>query len=429
MSVNTSVELGKKKVTIVGGGFSGLTLAFELQQKGFQVEVLEKKSWGGLIQTQFLPEMQVETAANAFLMSERLGDLAQAIGCELIATQTIAKRRFIFRGMPRRWPLSLSSTFRILFRILPVLILDRGRFAPKPMETVQAWALRVLNQEMYDYLISPALQGIYAGDVRELSASLLFGYLFEKKKKRCRQSASAQKTKSLKGSVAPRNGMGEFIQKLRRTLEGRGVLLKVQEVHDLKELDGPKVLAVPPPELGSLLAASYGDDLGWSRVPMLNLVRLTVGFRSPQKKVDGFGILFPESEKFNSLGVLANSQIFENRGDLYNESWILGGARSPEMSDLTDSRILELILEDRARALGVRDEVSSFKVIRWPQGLTHYTVAHEKFLQDQKPLPKDVFLTGNFLGRLGLSKILEQNAELAEKLLVEYGTLTRGIDK
>lgn len=443
--MNITSELNKiskekelPKITIVGGGFSGLTLAFELQKKGFRVEVLEKHVWGGLIQTRCLPEMQIETAANAFLMSARLGELADAIGCELVATQAIAKRRFIFRGVPRRWPLSFGSTLRIFFKVLPAFIWDRTRIAPKPMETVQAWSLRVLNQEMFDYLISPALQGIYAGDVRQLSASLLFGYLFQKTKRsgqkkpflkqadlnqaELNQVQAKARLPKLKGSVAPRNGMGEFIQKLRGTVERQGGVLKVQEVIDLKDLKGPKVLAIPPSELGTLLAASYGKDLGWGQVPMLNLVRLTVGFRSPQKKVDGFGILFPEKEKFHSLGVLANSQIFENRGELYNESWILGGARSPQLGDLDDSKILSLILEDRARALGVQDEVSLFEVIRWPKGLTHYTVEHEKFLRDQEPLPKDVFLTGNFLGRLGLSKILEQNFELAERLSELYGS-------
>jgi oxygen-dependent protoporphyrinogen oxidase len=410
----------KPKITIVGGGFSGLTMAYELERRGFQVEVFEKKAWGGLIQTGRRPEMQVESAANAFLMSDRLGEMADSIGCELFSTQKIGKRRFIFRGVPRRWPLSLSSTLRILFRVVPLFLWDRSRLAPTPFETVESWTLRVLNREIFDYLISPALQGIYAGDVRELSASLLFGYLFEKKISKITPKMKVA-ARTLKGSVAPLNGMGEFIEKLRETLTHRGVLLEQREVHDLKGFSGPIVLAVPPPELAPLLAATLGDDFCWGQAPMLYLVRVTVAFRNPQRKVDGFGILFPEKENFRTLGVLSNSQIFENRGEFYNESWILGGARSPQLGALNDAEIIELILADRRRALGVTDEVSQFEVIRWPQGLTHYTVAHERFLKELKPLPNDIFLTGNFLGRLGLSKILEQNAELAQKFEDLYG--------
>ena len=113
-------KTSRPKITIVGGGFSGLTMAYELEKKGFQVEIFEKKAWGGLIQTGRRPEMQVESAANAFLMSDRLGEMADSIGCELFSTQKIANRRFIFRGVPRRWPLSLSSTLRILFRVVPL---------------------------------------------------------------------------------------------------------------------------------------------------------------------------------------------------------------------------------------------------------------------------------------------------------------------
>lgn len=405
-----------KKITIIGGGFSGLTLALELVTRGFAVEVLEKKSWGGLIQTKIFPEMQAETAANAFLMTAALEKLAATIGCELVPTQKIAKNRFIFRGRPRRWPISLLSTVFLLFWVLPLAFWNRSKLAPLPMETVETWGRRVFNNEILQYLISPALQGIYAGDVRKLSATLLLGFIFAKKSHR-------EPRPKQRGSMAPSLGMGQFMEKLRAEILRRGVVLKAQEVLNLDEIPRPLVLATSPLSVAQLL------DPEWKEVEMLSLVKVTVAFQEPCQRIQGFGILFPEAEKFHALGVLANSQIFPNRGQLYNEAWILGGARSPEHVNLNDAEILKLIREDRLRALGSDDAIMKADISRWPQGLTHYTVAHEEFLkvhlQSSSPTPlqvrSGVFVTGNFLGRLGLGKILQQNQELAQTIEELHG--------
>jgi protoporphyrinogen/coproporphyrinogen III oxidase len=410
----------ERTITIVGGGFSGLTLALELLKLGFQVEVLEANQWGGLIQTESRPGMPVETAANSFLSSVRLETLAEEIGCELMPTLKGARKRFIFRGRPRRWPLSLRSSLLVLFWILPRAIFNRKLLAPHEFESVEVWSQRVLNQEIYDYLLSPALQGIYAGDARKLSANLLLGYILKKKTSPAELPQAPSRKPRLRGSVAPRDGMGDFINKLKAEIIRSGGRLRGLEVKDLKDLPRPLVLAVPPPSLAQILNST------WSQVEMLNLARVTLGFKEPQKRIQGFGILFPKKEDFNSLGVLANSEIFAHRGSLYNESWILGGAGSPEILSLSDEEILDLIQADRRRALGFSenqedDIIADFQVVRWPQGLTHYTVEHEHFLEKLQRSSDQIYLTGNFLGRLGLSKILEQNSELAFKLKELYG--------
>lgn len=406
--MNTANLAKGRQINILGGGFSGLISAFFLVRQGFQVRIFEKKSWGGLISTKITPQMQIESAANGFLNSALLQDVAKEIGCELLPTLKQARKRFVFRAYPRRWPIGIQSTFCLIVFVWRFLW-TRVKVSPQSCETIETWALRTLNREILDYLIAPGLQGIYAGDIQRLSATLILQRFFFKKKKQSR----AKKFK--RGSVAPPGGMGEFINALKMYLETKGVQFIFQELKDLQPLSRPLLLALPHYEAARLL------DSDWNLVETLGLIRVSIGIHRPKEKIDGFGILFPQLEKFSSLGVLANSNIFPNRGELYNESWILGGALSPGLLDKSDAQILELICQDRKRALGVADEIMICDVVRWPKALPHYTVELEKLLSNYQCPEKDIYLNGNYLGQLGLSQILERSYNLAQVIKEKYG--------
>ena len=72
---------------------------------------------------------------------------------------------------PRQVPLSPGEALRIPFG----LIRNATAVRPKPFETIADWGRRVLGKGTTEYLLVPALGGIYAGDQNRLSASLIFG--------------------------------------------------------------------------------------------------------------------------------------------------------------------------------------------------------------------------------------------------------------
>jgi hypothetical protein len=55
-------------------------------------------------------------------------------------------------------------------------------------------------------------------------------------------------------------------------------------------------------------------------------------------------------------------------------------------------------------------------VTRWSRALPHYTIELEKILTDLPPPPKNIALVGNYLGRIGLAKILERAAFVADEV-------------
>src|SRR5882762_4372480 len=203
------------QVKVVGAGFSGLVTAYYLVKEGFAVQVVERNSRpGGLIQTIQTEYGPVETAANGIRNSARLEALCADIGVPLQATRREARARFIFRGQPKRFPLSGTEVMKLGFRFAA----SATSLRPRPFETIVDWGRRVVGAGATDFFLAPALSGIYAGDPERLSASLVFGQAI--------LPAALQTTRPLKpklhGTVAPPGGMQQLLDGLREYLEHAG---------------------------------------------------------------------------------------------------------------------------------------------------------------------------------------------------------------
>ena len=74
-----------------------------------------------------------------------------------------------------------------------------------------------------------------------------------------------------------------------------------------------------------------------------------------------------------------------------------------------------MIRQDRQRMTGLDEEPDELSVTRWPRALPFYSVQLEKTLQELV-LPHNVYLAGNYLGRMGLAKILDQCHEIKDRI-------------
>jgi oxygen-dependent protoporphyrinogen oxidase len=107
-----------------------------------------------------------------------------------------------------------------------------------------------------------------------------------------------------------------------------------------------------------------------------------------------------------------------------SEAWILGGARVHDRKDflaMSDHQVLNTLLEKRKllfkeQSRNILSDVLDVKITRWERAFPHYTVQLESLLQNLNSNPRNIFLHGNYLGQLGLTKILSQSAQLAEQL-------------
>lgn len=398
-----------KPITVVGAGFSGLTTAYLLTKAGRQVRIVEKASRaGGLIRTTRTTHGLVETAANGILNSARVEAMCADIGVPLLPTRKDARKRFIYRDQPRRLPLNFAEALRI-----PVgLIKNASQILPKPFETIADWGGRVLGQGATEYLLVPALGGIYAGDPNRLSASLIFGWPSLPDHL---QTYSPGKART-RGTVAPPNGMQQLIDGLVAYLSNRGVEISFSEELPLTTAD-PAIVCLSATAAAECLAGAAPNVAeALAPVEMLSLVTVTCFFGDEAATLKGFGVLFARDQGFRARGVLFNDSIFEGRGPAHAETWIFGGALDADVVNLNDEEINKTILADRARLYQQEDRPAAVHITRWPNALPHYSVGLERILTNLPAPPPNMALVGNYLGRIGLAKIFERAAYVVENI-------------
>jgi oxygen-dependent protoporphyrinogen oxidase len=370
--------------------------------------VENKSRPGGLIQTIRTEHGLVETAANGILNSARVEAMSADLNVPLLHTKREARKRFIFRGQPRQLPLSPLEALRV-----PVgVAANATRLRPRPFETIAEWGRRVVGKGATDYLLVPALGGIYAGDPERLSASLIFGSSQLPRHLQTYRPAKAR----VRGTVAPPTGMQQLIDGLHDYLQKKGVEISFEAKPELS-VSEPAVIC-----LSARAAANYVVDIApdvaaeLGSIEMLSLLTVTCFFDPAAAQLEGFGCLFPRDQGFRARGVLFNTSIFEGRGPAHAETWIFGGALDGDVVGLSDDQIRETVLSDRERFYGKADTPLATYITRWPSALPHYSVELERTLSAVPGTPPNVALVGNYLGRIGLAKILERAAFVVENI-------------
>jgi protoporphyrinogen/coproporphyrinogen III oxidase len=394
-------------IKVVGAGFSGLVTAYYLVKEGFKVRICEQGSRaGGLIRSIHTPHGLVETAANGLLNSARLEAVCADIGVPLLATRRDGRKRFIFRGQPRQIPLSVSDVFALGAR----LAVNAASLRPRQFETIAEWGRRVLGKGATNYLLVPVLGGIYAGDPERLSASLIFGRAALFDHLRTNRPARAR----VRGTVAPPQGMQQLIDGLSDYLKRAGVEFAFNH-RAQAEANEPTAVCLSAQTAAEFLAdISPEVSEALRRVEMLSLVTATSFYAPEAARLKGFGCLFPREQGFRARGVLFNNSIFEGRGPAHAETWIFGGALDPDVVNLSDQELAKLIADERKRFFGANDRALDVQITRWPNALPHYSIELERILTALRPPPPNIALVGNYLGRIGLGKIIERAACVAE---------------
>lgn len=390
-------------VQIIGGGFSGLALAYFSVKAGKRVRLVEASDrCGGILRTVETEYGLVETAANALLSNKLVEVVAKDLGLSLVATLPAAKKRFIFRrGRPRRWPLSGVATMRLLADTAPKFFTRRSALAPRPRETIAGWGMRCIGREATEYLLVPALSGIYAGRSEDLSASLILSRFFRK---------NHVPRGKLKGSVAPLPGMGEWGKAFTEFLRRHDVEFATSALEGM-----PTIVALPPPRAREFLHGKAPKlEAALAKVEMLPLVSVTCFFPAASPGLEGFGCLFPRTEGFRVLGLLANDCIFPGRvKKARSETWIFGGATDRKILELSDEEIIQLIAKEREKIFGIETVMLHHVISRWPEAVPHYNLGLEQMLSDTPLTENNYTLFGTYLGDLGLARVLAKAAELA----------------
>lgn len=401
-----------KKIYVLGAGFAGLTVALRLAQKGFEVEIHEQSSrCGGLLGTDQTAYGIAERAANAMIRTSKAEQLFAELGITPSHVLESSKKRFIFREMPRKWPLSFFETLQFVTKLGSKLFRGKKTVRPSEQETLETWGHKNLGFAATRFLLGPAMQGIYANELSGLSSQLILSPLF------------APKREKYRGLLTGPGGMQDLINQLENKLIDAGVKIHLNSSILLENIQGPVVIATSAAAAGQVTNSKYPElSAILSRVRMTSLISATLFFSKAQSSYKGFGCLIPRGFGLKTFGILMNSYIFKDRDQTYNETWILGGVQQEELLQLGDSDLLKLLAQERFAILKQKDSLLDFKINRWKNALPYYDLTLETVQKDLKSIETpDLYLHGNYLSGIGLSKILERSDEIARQIGTKYG--------
>lgn len=397
-------------IHIIGAGFSGMSLAVLLAEKGHRVSVYdEKPRLGGMIESLPFHGVLAETAAHSLTRTEALDRFLAGLEINPLSPRPTARRRFIYRwGEPKRWPLKFGESLRMIGGFATAKVM--GKLQVKEGESLHSWGVRILGPSGSHYLLETALQGIYAGDAKVLSARLLLD-------QRLRGGAG-----KYLGITSFQGGMAEIFPAMEKKLRARGGSLHLGRRTSLQDLSGLKVIAASARGASQLLSEmEEGRKVAelLARVPSAGLITLNALFR--RRGLEGFGCLVPRGENVRALGVLMNSSIFDRGWSEWSETWIYGGATDPDILLKSDQELHEQLVSDREKIFRSPEKPHAILTTRWPAGLPHYSLELEKVLSElQEPRRelerRGIYLHGNYLGGIGLSKILDLAPELIERI-------------
>lgn len=389
-----------REVQVIGAGLSGLATAWHLADRDFAVTVSDAAAGpGGLIQTRQSAHGLIETAANAFVWTDMVAEWFDRLGLAPVFARDESRRRYIYRaGRARRWPLSITESAGLAARLAAATV---SRALPaRDHETMAAWGDRVLGSAARQWLLEPALQGIYATPAGALSARAIL----------------SGRRRGRRRMAAPRGGMGEFASRLHARLVERGVRFQFNTI--VEELNADCCAAICTGAApASRLLAPHAPDLAAriGAVRVAPLVSVTNFYRPHAADVRGFGVLFPEAAGIRALGVLFNSDIFDGRGRFRSETWIVGD-RGAGLTVTPDDALRRLLADDRSALTDRRDEPIESHITRWPMAVPVYDQAIVDVTASLAALPPWIALAGNYLGRIGVAALLDQAAHAAARL-------------
>ncbi len=450
-------------VLIIGAGLTGLTAAYYLKKQGINVVILEKNNRiGGVIETFNEDGFIYEGGPNTGVLShpeaaELFEDLTYH--CKLEVANPDAKRRLIWKsGNWHALPDGIVNavktplfTLKDKFRILAEPFRRKGT---DHNETVSELVLRRLGRSYLDYAVDPFISGIYAGNPSYLVTRYALPKLYALEqnygsfirgaiKKRFEYQDIRMK-KATKEVFSAEQGLGSLIKGLGIAISESNYYLNLENVvvseqhgrYKIKALLSGKTLEFEANFVISTIDADFLPSL----LPFLNeqelmfitnleytrVVQVVLGFKNWQGiKLNAFGGLVPSKEKRDILGVLFTSSFLKNRAPENGAllSVFIGGARRPELIELSDGEIKKLVFAELQQMLGINNpDPAIFRIFRYKRAIPQYGKSSKKRLEAidliQHKYP-GLILAGGIRDGIGMADRIKQAKTIAGKILTD----------
>jgi oxygen-dependent protoporphyrinogen oxidase len=456
------------RIAIIGGGISGLTAAFTLEEPR-RVGTLEYKLYeaspclGGVLRTEHIQGCVVEAGPDSFITEKPWAtDLCRTLGLsdQLIGSNDAARKTYILID-GRLIPMPDGLMFMVPTKILPTgfsplfswttkLRMARELFQrPRPAsgnESVASFVARHYGAEMVDRLADPLLSGIYGGEAANLSVQAVLPRFIEMERAHGSLGCAmlAVKKKSPTHTAAPplftslKNGMQQLVETLVPQLNQSSILTntpvesvqlnagrwQVAAASHTEHFDAI-ILAVPAPVAANILSTCSPELSGeLASIDYGSSITVALGYdRNVRHSLPpGFGFLVPRSEGKRLLATTFVHNKFPHRApdDRALLRCFFAGSSAENIWQLSDDAIIAIVRNELQQILGLRSRPLFARVYKWKSAMAQYGVGHLARLQRIERLRQQLpslALAGNAFRGIGIPDCVRSGQDAARQLL------------
>jgi oxygen-dependent protoporphyrinogen oxidase len=447
------------KIAVVGSGLTGMTTAFYLKKAGIDVHIFEKSDRvGGVIKTNHENGFTFESGPNTGVLSyPEAVELFEDLGsdCEPEIANEAAKARWIWKaGKWEPLPSGLRGgittplfTFADKLRLLGEPFRKKGE---NPNETLKELVLRRMGKSFLDYAVDPFILGIYSGDPAKLVPKYALPKLYRLEQdygsfiggtiKKARQPKTDWEKKATKEIFSVKGGLEHLIHALAKNIGKKNINLNCSplsfektEGNLFKLQNGEEtfthvISTVGAYELGNLFPFISAEKVSQiNQLEYAKVVQVSLGFNEWKgTPLKAFGGLVPFRENRGILGVLFLSSFLENRAPEKGAllSVFLGGVRKPEITELSDNKIIEILQKEIPSMMAL----SSFnpdllRIWRYQHAIPQYGIESEQKLEaisETETKNPGLFLAGNIRDGIGMADRIKQGKTIANQIIQKY---------
>ncbi|MBT3235777.1 MAG: protoporphyrinogen oxidase [Bdellovibrionales bacterium] len=432
---------------IVGGGISGLAALVRLKKEGKTALLLERnESCGGFVRTKKVADYLLEVGPNAFLPSyQHTWDLIEEVGLksEVAYNRPTTSTRYIYKDQaihplpegPFQFFKTPLLSLLAKLRLFCEPFISRGK---EPEESVRSFGSRRFGREICDMTLDPMISGVCSGDIDKIDIHSLFPklgsiereyrsillFLIKFKKKQIKKVGSEEKI----NFASLNNGMGSLSEKIESSypedIITNSAVNKIELQDELyhvftaeKEIKAKKlILATPAFESARLLKqASPKLATLLASIPYTDVGVMTIAFKQDKVKhpLNGFGFLIPSNQKRKILGALFSSSLFENRAPADQKllKVYFGGVHRPELLNLPDSEIEEIVTKELTPTLGISDQPIFTSISKIKNAIPQYNMGHRSKKESIRAIlnsSKSLFLASNYLDGISVNDAIKR---------------------
>lgn len=413
---------------------SGLLSAYYLKRAGYSVSLFESSQRvGGWVRTETIGGRTIEWGPQTIMANRAWRLLIEELNLVAEEPPQSGRTRYIwFQNRRERLPLGLIDFFRTpllssraKWRVLSEAF--RSTSISESDLTLAEFFERVFHTDLVDNLLDPFVGGIYAGDVRKLSASSCFPRVWDavKDHRSVIRGLIKNRTGDRPKILSFKHGLGEFVSALQKNLNESICLgAKVERLARLhagwrvessikSEVYDQVILALPATESAALLEEVLSQNqlrvlksIFYQRVGVWTTV-----FDRPQNFETGFGILVPRAARESLLGSLWGSEMFRSRCDsneIITTQFFSGETvpRDPEIHLPFLKKILTIDSKPKWQEFRIHEKAI-------PQFSLHH---RSTVLELRNRLPQGIYLTGHYLDGVGLTHVMNTVIDVVKSI-------------